>query len=88
MRRRTDRFGRTTATMAAMLLSGACAMLVGFAFGSAPAPVLAIEPLLGVVAMARRRRDASAARLAGGRRYVALFPSPGPTPAGRRCCGA
>src|SRR5207249_9366705 len=36
----SDRYGRTTLTIAAMALSGICAVLIGFTFGSSPSLTL------------------------------------------------
>lgn len=43
-----DRLGRTTLTMLAMLVSGTCALAVGFTFGGAPALVLIVCAIWGV----------------------------------------
>jgi len=60
-----DRFGRTTVTMAAMLVSGACALLVGFTFGGAPALVLAVCAVWGISVVAHSPQfSASIAELA------------------------
>jgi MFS family permease len=48
----SDRWGRTTLTMAAMGLSGLCALLVGFTFGGPPAVTLAIAILWGITIIA------------------------------------
>jgi len=47
-----DRLGRTTLTIAAMAVSGTCAVLAGFAFGSAPGVVIALALLWGVTVVA------------------------------------
>jgi MFS family permease len=47
-----DRFGRTSLTIAAMLTSGACALLVGFTFGAPPALLLAVCTLWGISVIA------------------------------------
>lgn len=48
----SDRWGRTTLTMAAMGLSGLCALLIGFTFGGPPGVTLAIAILWGVTVIA------------------------------------
>jgi MFS family permease len=48
----SDRWGRTTLTMAAMALSGLCALVIGFTFGGPPALTLAIASLWGVTVIA------------------------------------
>jgi MFS family permease len=47
-----DRLGRTTLTIAAMGVSGTCAVLAGFLFGSAPGVVVALAVLWGVTVVA------------------------------------
>ena len=47
-----DRIGRTTTTIAAMTASGTCAVLVGLAFGAAPALVTALGIVWGVTVIA------------------------------------
>ena len=47
-----DRIGRTATTIGAMAASGSCAVLIGFAFGAAPALVLAIGIVWGVTIIA------------------------------------
>lgn len=48
----SDRLGRTTLTMAAMGLSGLCALLIGFTFGGPPGVTLAIAILWGITVIA------------------------------------
>jgi MFS family permease len=48
----SDRWGRTTLTMAAMSLSGLCALLIGFTFGGPPGVTLAIAILWGITVIA------------------------------------
>jgi MFS family permease len=48
----SDRWGRTTLTMAAMGLSGLCALLIGFTFGGPPGVTLAIAILWGITVIA------------------------------------
>jgi MFS family permease len=48
----SDRWGRTTLTMAAMGLSGLCAAVIGFTFGGPPALTFAIAVLWGVTIIA------------------------------------
>ena len=48
----SDRWGRTTLTMAAMGLSGLCALLIGFTFGGPPSVTLAIAILWGITVIA------------------------------------
>ena len=47
-----DRYGRTTLTIAAMLASGTCALLIGFLFGGPPALVLALAIVWGLTVIA------------------------------------
>jgi MFS family permease len=47
-----DRWGRTTLTMAAMAVSGACAALIGLTFGGVPALTLAVALVWGVSVVA------------------------------------
>ncbi|MGH7827754.1 MAG: MFS transporter [Candidatus Binatia bacterium] len=48
----SDRWGRTTLTMAAMGLSGLCATVIGFTFGGPPALTLAVAILWGITVIA------------------------------------
>jgi MFS family permease len=48
----SDLWGRTTLTMAAMGLSGLCALLIGFTFGGPPGVTLAIAILWGITVIA------------------------------------
>jgi MFS family permease len=48
----SDRWGRTTLTMAAMGLSGLCAAVIGFTFGGSPALTLALALLWGFTVIA------------------------------------
>jgi len=48
----SDRWGRTTLTMAAMGLSGICAVAVGFTFGGPPGLTLAVAVLWGITVIA------------------------------------
>jgi MFS family permease len=48
----SDHWGRTTLTMAAMGLSGLCALLIGFTFGGPPGVTLAIAILWGITVIA------------------------------------
>ena len=43
-----DRLGRTTITIAAMAVSGACAATIGFLFGGSPAAVIAVSLVWGI----------------------------------------
>jgi MFS family permease len=47
-----DRFGRTTLTIGALAISGACSLAVGFLFGAAPALVLALALVWGLTVAA------------------------------------
>jgi len=47
-----DRWGRTTLTMAAMTVSGACALVIGLTFGGSPALTLAIALVWGISVVA------------------------------------
>jgi MFS family permease len=48
----SDRWGRTTLTMAAMGSSGLCALLIGLTFGGPPALTLAVAMLWGITVIA------------------------------------
>jgi MFS family permease len=48
----SDRWGRTTLTMAAMALSGACAVVIGLTFGGPPLLTLAVALVWGVTVVA------------------------------------
>ena len=48
----SDRWGRTTLTMAAMALSGTCALVTGFTFGGPPLLTLALAIVWGVTVIA------------------------------------
>jgi MFS family permease len=47
-----DRIGRTTLTIAAMAVSGTCAVLIGFLFGATPVLVVALGLVWGVTVVA------------------------------------
>ena len=47
-----DRIGRTTTTIGAMIASGTCAVLIGLAFGSSPALIVALGIVWGVTIIA------------------------------------
>ena len=47
-----DRLGRTTVTMAAMAISGSCALTVGFFYGGNPAPLVFLCLLWGITIVA------------------------------------
>jgi MFS family permease len=48
----SDRWGRTTLTMIAMAVSGACAVAIGFTFGGPPLLTLAVAGVWGVTVIA------------------------------------
>jgi MFS family permease len=48
----SDRWGRTTLTIAAMALSGACAVLIGPTFGGPPLLTLAVALVWGITVIA------------------------------------
>jgi MFS family permease len=47
-----DRLGRTTTTIAAMAISGSCAIAVGFLFGAAPIVTVTVALVWGVTVVA------------------------------------
>jgi MFS family permease len=47
-----DRFGRTTLTIGALAVSGACCLAIGFLYGAAPALVIALALVWGVAVVA------------------------------------
>ncbi|WP_416897793.1 MAG: MFS transporter [Minwuia sp.] len=55
-----DRIGRTTVTMAAMIASAACCLVVGFLFGGPPGPLIALCLFWGVVVVADSAQFSSA----------------------------
>jgi len=60
-----DRLGRTTITIAAMTVSGTCALLIGFLFGGAPAVLVAVAIVWGISIVADSAQfSASIAELA------------------------
>jgi MFS family permease len=60
-----DRLGRTTLTIAAMTVSGTCAATIGFMFGGAPGPLVALALVWGVSIVADSAQfSASIAELA------------------------
>jgi MFS family permease len=48
----SDRWGRTTLTMAAMALSGLCALVIGLTFGGSPGLTFAVAVLWGITIIA------------------------------------
>ena len=48
----SDRYGRTAVTIAAMALSGLCAVLIGFTFGASPVVTLSLAILWGITIVA------------------------------------
>jgi MFS family permease len=48
----SDRYGRTTLTIAAMALSGLCALVIGLTFGAAPALTLLVAIVWGITVIA------------------------------------
>ncbi len=60
-----DRIGRTTVTIAAMAISGSCALVVGFLYGGAPAAVVVVCLVWGMTIVADSAQfSASTAELA------------------------
>lgn len=55
-----DRIGRTTVTIAAMAMSAACCLTVGFLFGGPPGPIVALCLFWGVVVIADSAQFSSA----------------------------
>lgn len=55
-----DRIGRTTVTIAAMAMSAACCLTVGFLFGGPPGPMIALCLFWGVVVVADSAQFSSA----------------------------
>ena len=63
-----DRWGRTTLTMAAMALSGLCALLIGFTFAGPPLATLLVALVWGVTVIADSAQFSTAVtELAAGR---------------------
>ncbi|MGH7450495.1 MAG: MFS transporter [bacterium] len=50
--RLADKLGRTTLTIASLLISGACTLIVGFLFGSNPMPLVAVCLIWGFAVVA------------------------------------
>ena len=65
-----DRVGRTAVTSAAMALSGACCVLVGFVYGASPALLLAVAAVWGASVVADSAQFSACVTELGDRRYM------------------
>lgn len=65
-----DRVGRTAVTSAAMILSGACCLAVGFLFGAHPALLLAVAALWGASVVADSAQFSACVTELGDPRYM------------------
>lgn len=65
-----DRVGRTSVTSAAMILSGACALSIGFAFGVHPYLLLAVATLWGASVVADSAQFSACVTELGDPRYM------------------
>jgi MFS family permease len=76
-----DRVGRTVVTSAAMALSGACCVVVGFLFGAHPALLLAVAGLWGASVVADSAQFSACVTELGDPRYM------GTALTVQTCCG-
>src|SRR4051812_40629459 len=76
-----DRVGRTLVTSAAMTLSGACCVLVGFLFGAHPALLLAVAAVWGASVVADSAQFSACVTELGDARYM------GTALTMQTCCG-
>jgi MFS family permease len=76
-----DRVGRTIVTSAAMALSGACCLLVGFLFGAHPTLLLAVAAVWGASVVADSAQFSACVTELGDRRYM------GTALTVQTCCG-
>jgi len=65
-----DRVGRTAVASAAMAVSGACCMVVGFFFGASPAALLAVAALWGAAVVADSAQFSACVTELGDPRYL------------------
>ena len=65
-----DRVGRTAVTSAAMVLSGACCVAVGFLYGAHPALLLAVAGVWGASVVADSAQFSACVTELGDRRYM------------------
>ena len=65
-----DRVGRTAVTSAAMILSGACCLTVGFLFGAHPALLLLVAAVWGATVVADSAQFSACVTELGDRRYM------------------
>ncbi len=65
-----DRVGRTAVTSAAMVISGACCVLVGFVYGASPALLLAVAAVWGASVVADSAQFSACVTELGDRRYM------------------
>lgn len=65
-----DRVGRTVVTSAAMALSGACCLIIGFLFGAHPALLLAVASLWGASVVADSAQFSACVTELGDARYM------------------
>ncbi|HEX7957301.1 MAG TPA: MFS transporter [Pyrinomonadaceae bacterium] len=76
-----DRVGRTAVTSAAMVLSGACCLCVGFFYGAHPALLLAVAAVWGASVVADSAQFSACVTELGDRRYM------GTALTVQTCCG-
>ncbi|HYE13449.1 MAG TPA: MFS transporter [Pyrinomonadaceae bacterium] len=76
-----DRVGRTVVTSAAMIVSGACCVLVGFAYGASPALLLAVAAVWGASVVADSAQFSACVTELGDARYM------GTALTVQTCCG-
>ena len=76
-----DRAGRTTVTSAAMCVSGACCLLVGFLYGAHPALLLAVAAVWGASVVADSAQFSACVTELGDPRYM------GTALTVQTCCG-
>jgi MFS family permease len=76
-----DRIGRTIVTSAAMALSGACCLMIGFMFGAHPAVLLAVAGVWGASVVADSAQFSACVTELGDPRYM------GTALTVQTCCG-
>jgi MFS family permease len=65
-----DRVGRTAVTSAALVISGACCLLVGFVYGASPALLLSVAAVWGASVVADSAQFSACVTELGDRRYM------------------
>src|SRR5258708_32899787 len=76
----SDRWGRTALTIAAMAVSGACALVTGFTFGGPPLLTLGVALVWGVAVIADSAQFSTAITERSPAAYVGTALTPQPCP--------